>query len=309
MKSRCVYIPRITPRSIALSCALFVWLAAATVEGQQGDLKVMSFNIRYSYGGMDEEATENNWTDPKFPRRERVIRVIREYMPDVLGVQEARHLQVEDLQKALPEYEFYGIGRDDGETGGEYSGIYFKRDRIKRLDAGSFWLSATPEKPGTSFYTVPNAVPRIASWVRLSDQQAGRELFVLNMHWDHIDAPARRKSGGLVRERLLDLAEGLPTIVTGDFNAGENSAEVKTLRGDEGAIGRPLADSYRTLFPERKPDEATYGNWRGQTEGRRIDFILHTAEFQPTAAAIIRTSYDGHWPSDHYPVTATLRFE
>jgi endonuclease/exonuclease/phosphatase family metal-dependent hydrolase len=230
-------------------------------------------------------------------------------MPHVLGVQEARHLQIKDLEAALPEFEFYGIGRDDGKTGGEFSGIFYNKDRFAQIDAGSFWLSATPEEPGTSFYTAPNAVPRIASWVRLLDRPSRREIFVLNMHWDHIDAPARRQSARLVRQRLDDLAEGLPAIVMGDLNAGENSAEVKALRGEEGTVGRRLADSYRSLYPERKPDEGTYNNWEGRTEGPRIDFILHTEEFKPTAAAIVRTHYDGRWPSDHYPVTATLRIE
>jgi endonuclease/exonuclease/phosphatase family metal-dependent hydrolase len=127
------------------------------------------------------------------------------------------------------------------------------------------------------------------------------------MHWDHIDVPARRQSAGLARQRLADLAEGLPAIVMGDLNAGENSAEVKALRGDESPIGRRLTDSYRQIHPQRAPDESTFGGWEGRTDGRRIDFILHTGDFTPTDAAIVRTSYDGHWPSDHYPVTATLR--
>jgi endonuclease/exonuclease/phosphatase family metal-dependent hydrolase len=95
----------------------------------------------------------------------------------------------------------------------------------------------------------------------------------------------------------------------GDLNAGERSAEVRTLLegSDDAAPGRRLIDSYRQLHPERKPDEASFGGWEGRTEGRRIDFILHTDAFVPTAAAVVRTSYDGRWPSDHYPVTATLR--
>ena len=106
--------------------------------------------------------------------------------------------------EALPEFEFYGVGRDDGKSGGEYAGIFYRKDRFTRTDASTFWLSATPEKPGTSFYTVPGAVPRIASWVRLRDNRSGRELFVLNAHWDHISAPARRKSAALIRERLFE---------------------------------------------------------------------------------------------------------
>jgi endonuclease/exonuclease/phosphatase family metal-dependent hydrolase len=233
--------------------------------------------------------------------------VIREYFPDVLGVQEARDLQINDLKAALPEYEFYGIGRDDGKTEGEFSGIYFRADRFTKKDAGSFWLSETPEKPGTTFYKAKDAVPRIASWVRLVEKPSNREIFVLNMHWDHIDAPARRQSAILARKRLAELAEGLPTIVMGDLNAGERSAEVRGLiDGDE---SRKLVDSYRKIYPERTPNESSFGGWDGRTEGRRIDFILHTEEFTPTAAAIVRTSYDGYWPSDHYPVTATLRLK
>ncbi|HJQ80643.1 MAG TPA: endonuclease/exonuclease/phosphatase family protein, partial [Lacipirellulaceae bacterium] len=262
-----------------------------------------------SYGKPQEEASENDWTDPEHPRRERAIRVIRESLPDILGVQEARHLQIEDLQSALREFDFYGIGRDDGKTEGEYSGIFYLKDRFRELDAGSFWLSATPEKPGTTFYTAPDAVPRIASWVRLADSKSGREIFVLNMHWDHISVPAREQSAQLVRRRLTDLAEGLPAIVMGDLNAPEDSKAVTELVGAKGATGRRLVDSFRAVHPERTREESTFSAWSGRTAGSRIDFILHTDEFTPTAASIVRSSYDGHWPSDHYPVAATLRLD
>ena len=292
---------------IALLAAMAVLLAPARAAADAADLKVMSFNIRYSNPGQSESATENNWADLSFPRRERVVRVIRQYTPDLLGIQEARDHQVKDLQAALPELEFYGIGRDDGKTEGEYSGIFYNKDRFTRVDAGSFWLSATPEKPGTSFFTAPDAVPRIASWLRLIDKNTGREIFVLNMHWDHVDAPARRESARLVRRRLADLAEGLPMIVMGDLNAQEHSPEVSELKGVQGAVGPQLVDSYRAVHRERASDDSTFNHWKGTTAGSRIDFILHTDEFKPTAAAIVRTHYDGRWPSDHYPVTATLR--
>jgi endonuclease/exonuclease/phosphatase family metal-dependent hydrolase len=281
----------------------------STHAAEPVELSVMSFNIRFSYGRPQEDRSENDWTDPDHPRRERAVRVIRENLPEILGVQEARHLQIEDLQSALPEFDFYGIGRDDGQTEGEYSGIFYLSDRFKQLDAGSFWLSATPETPGTTFYTARDAVPRIASWVRLSDNKSGREIFVLNMHWDHISVPAREQSATLVRTRLADLAEGLPAIVMGDLNAPEDSTAVGELVGPEGRAGRRLLDSFRALHPQRSPEESTFSAWNGRTTGSRIDFILHTDEFTPTAAAIVRTSYDDHFPSDHYPVTATLRLD
>jgi endonuclease/exonuclease/phosphatase family metal-dependent hydrolase len=107
---------------------------------------------------------------------------------------------------------------------------------------------------------------------------------------------------------MAQLAGSLPSIVMGDLNAGERSAEVRVLLGGGDAVsGRTLIDSYRRLHPERRPDEASFGGWEGRTDGRRIDFILHSDDFTPTAAAIVRTNYDGRWPSDHYPVAATLR--
>jgi endonuclease/exonuclease/phosphatase family metal-dependent hydrolase len=271
------------------------------------ELKVMSFNVRFSHGGLDEAKTENNWTHPDFPRRERVIRVIREYGPDILGVQEARDLQIVDLQEALPEYGFYGLGRDDGMTAGEYAGIFFRHGRFTRIKAGSFWLSETPEKPGTTFYKAPDAVPRMASWVQLCDKKSCRRFVVLNTHWDHISDEARRKSAALIRTRLSPMCRRLPTIVMGDLNVPEDAPATKRLLGAAGADGCVFIDSYRKLYPEPSPEEATYNDWQGTTAGSRIDFILHTPRFKPTAAAIVRTRYDGHWPSDHYPVTATLQ--
>jgi endonuclease/exonuclease/phosphatase family metal-dependent hydrolase len=273
------------------------------------ELRVMSFNIRHSKGGLDEAKTENNWTDAQHPRRERAIRVIRDYRPDVLGVQEARALQIADLREALPEYEFYGVGRDDGKTGGEFVGIFYRKDRFDRIRAGSFWLSATPQKPGTTFAKRPGPPPRMASWVRLRDKPSGREMLILNTHWDHISAEARKKSAALIRARLSKLAKGEPAIVMGDLNTPEDSAPLRELLNVNASPSRRLVDSYRKLHPQRSPEESTFNHWKGTTTGSRIDFILHTDEFTPTAAAIVRTNYDNFWPSDHYPVTTTLTID
>lgn len=277
---------------------------ATSTAAEFADLRVMSFNIRFAREGHSEDAAENNWGDSKYPRHERVSRVIREAAPDLLGVQEACHGQIEDLKTALPEYAFYGIGRDNGKMQGEYSGIFYRRARFMQKDAGSFWLSATAEKAGTTFSF--NKLPRIASWVRLGDSMSNRELVLLNMHWDHQDKTAREKSAALVRERLASIGKDVAVIVMGDLNTTEDTPAYKTLL--QADSGRTLIDSYRELHATRLPDEASFGGWAGKTTGSRIDFILHTAELKPTAATIDRTSYDGRWPSDHYPVTATLRW-
>jgi len=269
----------------------------------------MSFNILYSTGQADKSPPHNNWNDATDPRRERAIRIVRENMPDILGLQEPRQQQIDDLRAALPEMEFYGAGRDDGQSAGEYAGIFYRKDRFERVDQGSFWLSNTPEVPGTSFYKGEHNYPRIASWVKLQDKRSGRQIFVLNTHWEWQDAAARRQSAQLIRERLATLAKGLPVILLGDFNSPEDSPELLTVRGIEPPDLPRLADSYRDVHPERKDDERTIHDLRGKTAGSRIDFILPSTEFEATEATILRTNYDGHWPSDHYPVTATLRIQ
>jgi endonuclease/exonuclease/phosphatase family metal-dependent hydrolase len=286
----------------SLFCLLF--LATTPTQAGDADLHVMSFNVRFSKAGSNEKAAENNWNDPQHPRRERAIRIVRETNPDLLGVQEARESQVEDFEHALPEYEFYGVGRDDGKTGGEFSGIFYRKKRFTRKGEGSFWLSATPEEAGTTFSY--NKLPRIASWVQLVDNKSNREFVFLNMHWDHQDEQAREKSATLVRQRLASLASGGPILVTGDLNSNEDTKAFATLIGGESDASK-LGDSYREIHPQRSPNEASFDGWKDTKKGSRIDFILHSAEFKPTAAEIVRTNYGGLWPSDHYPVTATLQ--
>src|SRR5215213_3365554 len=137
-------------RPIGQMLVLLLASIAAQAAAELADLKVMSFNVRFAKPGHSEAAAENNWQDATHPRRERAVRIIREASPDLLGVQEAREQQLTDLQAAFPEFEFYGVGRDDGKTGGEFSGIFYRKDRFTRKNAGSFWLSDRPEEPGTT---------------------------------------------------------------------------------------------------------------------------------------------------------------
>ncbi len=290
---------------MALSAA-----ACGRACAEDGQWKLMSINVRCSMDSWSEAAAENNWNDPDHPRRERAIRVIRDQFPDVLGVQEARDHQVDDLKAALPEYEFYGVGRDDGGPTGEFCGVFWRADRFQCLDAGTFWLSNTPDVPGTTFDKAPDALPRIASWVKLRDESDGQQLLVVNTHWDHLPpSDVRLQSARLIRERLPQLRGDLPAVVMGDFNSTEDMAEQKELAGENDPDGLQLLDSYREIHPDRQPNERTYNEFTGRTDGSRIDFIRHTRQLEPTAAEIVQTTYDGRMPSDHFPVTATLHLK
>jgi endonuclease/exonuclease/phosphatase family metal-dependent hydrolase len=282
--------------------AILLLAASAWAE----PLRVMSFNIR---GDFDlEKATDSSeaWNSVSNEhRRDMVAKTIADYDPDVLGVQEAFQHQLTDLEQTLPGYKFYGVGRDDGKQSGEQCAIFYRSDRFRLLNHGTFWLSKTPEEAGTRY---PDAAcNRVATWMILADQKSnGQEFLVINTHFDHVSKAAQEHGAKLIRERMNGLAKGRPTIVMGDLNAGEESQALAALRGDSGEADQQLVDSFREFVPERGGQEATFHNFGGSTAGSRIDFILHSGDLHTTDAAIVHTKFGDRYPSDHFPITATL---
>jgi endonuclease/exonuclease/phosphatase family metal-dependent hydrolase len=257
-------------------------------------LRVMTFNIRNS-GAADGP---NRWP----LRRDLWIDVVRRFDPDLLGVQEVLRDQFDDLKTVFPGYGTSGVGRDDGDCRGERAMILFRSDRFELIDAGTFWLSDTPQTVASVAWD--SCLCRICSWVRLSDRTAGRELVFANTHFDHVGATARLESARLLATRLPEIAGGAPVVLTGDFNCTEDDPPYRQLA----ASGR-FTDSYRAVHPIPADDEASFHEFSGTTRGRRIDWIFNTAELTATAASIDRTrGPDGQCPSDHDAVTATCRW-
>lgn len=304
-----------TPNAISLSAmAVVVIMASAQILGAQttpqeanegGNVassprpfNVMSFNIRFG-GAMDPPSV---WVD----RRERLLATIKAYDPDILGVQEAILGQVKYLRDEMTEHVFFGTGRDDGKLAGEMCAIYYKRDRFLRIGGGHFWLSEKPDEPGS--YGWDAAYPRMVSWLRLRDKTDDRTLLVANTHWDHQGKKARLNSARMIRERLPELAQpGDAIVILGDFNCDEDSEPYHALINDEQGAVLGLLDTYRQAHPDRTDQEATFHAFRGKTQGSRIDWILHGPDLQ-TLAAEIDTTHEGlKYPSDHFPVTATLQ--
>lgn len=282
--------------------AVVLVLLAHAVAFAAEPFTVMSFNLRGDFDGGVATDKPTGWLRKDGDhRRELVLRLASEANADLLGVQEAYRNQVNELDTALPGHALVGVGRDDGAEAGEHSCLYYRTDRFELVDAGTFWLSKTPDKPST----YPGAAcPRIATWAVLRDKEAdNREFLVLNTHWDHVSAEARLYSAELIRERL---AGNLAVIVMGDLNVTEEQEPITTLLGDG---PQRLIDSYREVHAERGDNERSFHDFQGGEEGSRIDYIVHTDGLRATDAEILRTSYDGRYPSDHYPVTATLEWK
>lgn len=275
------------------------------------ELEVMSFNIRFDKGtdGI------NNWNAKSNPRKQRVFSVIHSHAPDILGVQEALDNQVADLRKALPKYGFIGKKQDNNTIRGEFSGIFYRTDRFVVVESDTFWLSETPDVPGSYYSEASGATSiRTATWAKLKDLKTARSYFVLNTHWYSNSRKSRRKSAALVRCRVEKHAGDLPLIVLGDLNANEQDAAFRTLCGNSISLPFRLLDSYRMSHPKRQSpirqgDEGTFHSFKGQSTGRRVDYVLHCEAFRTTEATIEHANFDGAYPSDHYPVTATLHVE
>ncbi len=255
-------------------------------------LNVMSFNIRYA--AADDGA--NGWNN----RRDFVAETIRAHDPDIMGLQEALASQLADLRAALPGYSVVGVGRDDGVAAGEFAPILYRSRRFTLRDQGHFWLSEHPETPGSVGWDA--ALPRIATWVRLSPADApDRELLVLNTHMDHQGQRARLESAKLIR-RFVETSGQYPLIILGDFNCDPASEPYRALTGGTAAPG-PLTDAFSTV----NDSGGTYHAFTGIALGGRIDWILFDRRFECLIASVDRRSSAGRYPSDHFPVAAALR--
>jgi endonuclease/exonuclease/phosphatase family metal-dependent hydrolase len=255
-------------------------------------LRTMSFNIRY---GTAEDGPDH-WNH----RRSRVFRLLEEHPADLIGLQEALSFQIEELRRERPFLRSIGVGRDDGRNAGEFSAILYDERRLEPLRTDTFWFSDSPQVPGSRHWG--NRVTRICTWAFFRDRESGRFFYVYNLHLDHESQPSREKSVELLLERVRNRGTDDPVVIMGDFNVGETNPVIATLRG------AGFQDTFRILHPEAT-DVGTFNAFRDQFQPDKIDAIFVDHRWKTLSAEIVRSRYDGRWPSDHAPVTATLRLE
>lgn len=271
------------------------------------ELRLMSFNVRYENSG---DSGARAW-------RQRIIgaaHMIRREHSDIIGVQEALHGQAADLWASLPEYEFFGVGRDDGKRNGEYSGIFYQkiRFRVDSEDQGIFWLSGTPELPGSR--TWGNEIPRVATWMRLIDLATMRGFYVFNTHWDHQNQPSREHAALLIAQRIdARRHPDEPVALIGDFNSLLTNPGMIYLTGQGASLAGVsrkwspgLQETYQLLHPQEK-NRRTLHFWSDSRDGNlKVDHILVSRGAKIESADILST--DKPMVSDHFPVTARVIF-
>lgn len=253
------------------------------------DIKVMTFNIRYGTANDGE----NSW---QF-RRENLFTTIKKFGPEILGLQEALFFQIDEILKQFPNMALIGVGRDDGKQAGEYSCILYDKSRFKVDTTETFWFSETPTVPGSKNWG--NNITRICTWAKFTDSVSKKKFYFYNLHIDHESQPSREKSTELLLTKMNIQGEKLPEILTGDFNCGDINPAIRAITNGG------LVDSYRVLH-KKTADEGSFNEFKGRTSGEKIDFIFISKHLKVKNAEIVRDSYNGKFPSDHFPVTAVL---
>jgi endonuclease/exonuclease/phosphatase family metal-dependent hydrolase len=258
------------------------------VHGQS--LIVGTFNLRYD----NPRDTGNLWVN----RAPIVASLIQFHDFDVLGTQEGLRNQLDDIKNALPEYTFFGAGRDDGQAKGEHSAIFYKTAKFNVLKSGNFWLSTTPEKPGPGWDARIN---RICSWIQLQDRKSKKKFYFFNVHYDHQGVQARRESSLLMLKKIKEIAGNDPVVYTGDLNGSHESEWYKSLE----ASGW-LKDTYKQVAHPYANNGSfnSFGNALQKTE--IIDHIFVTAPIKAQKWGVLSDHYHGKFPSDHYPILVVV---
>lgn len=267
-------------------------LCVAGIANADDSFKIVSYNIRYASPGDGDDVWPN--------RVDAVAKAIGQH--DIAGLQEVTYPQLIDLQKRLPEFDTYSVGRDDGKTDGEHTSILFRRARFESTNQGTFWLSETPEVAGSKSWDA--AITRICSWVVFRDKQTDHKFYFANTHFDHRGSKARRNSGKLIQTLIGQKAHGLPVVLTGDFNCLPDSRPYQAIVGG-GKV--PLADVRTVSKTPAAGPNSTWCGFKQIAPNRIIDHVFVAGSIDVESVTVLnpKTEQD-RFASDHLPVQVVV---
>ncbi len=284
---------------------LALFLLGVNMNSSAQSLNIATYNLR---NANHEDSLAGNGWGKRFP----VIGEMAQFYDwDIWGTQEGKSWQLQDLLGVLPDYSYIGVGRDDGKTAGEYSAIFYKKNKFDLLKSGNFWLSTVTDKPNKGWDAV---LPRICTWGLFKEKKTGKTFYFYNLHMDHIGKIARSESAKLILSKIKEAGVKIPVVLTGDFNVDQNSDSYKVLE-----TSNILHDSYN-LSKIRLDNSASfnsYGNGLGINE--RIDHIFLSNQFTVKRYGILndgyvdttigdngKTTHTMRYPSDHFAVMANV---
>ena len=271
------------------------FIVSISVHSQE--LNVMTFNIRYN--------TRNDSLNAWPYRKDNAASQIKFHNVHILGIQEALNEQVIDLSQSLSQYKYVGVGRDDGIIKGEYSAIFYDTAKLILLGSSTFWLSLTPEIPGSKSWDA--AITRIVTWAKFTDIKRNRTFFVFNTHFDHIGKEARRESARLLKQKVKDIAGNNPVVITGDFNSKPSDEPIKIIT-ESNDKDKFIDTKAVSLTPHYGPQGTFNAFTSKEIDNEPIDFIFLKGKWKVLQHATLSQTWGGRFSSDHFPVFAKLSF-
>ncbi len=274
-----------TRRALLVLLAVFLGIPLTAAE-----LRVMTYNIRLP----SKSDGANYWEN----RKQVAVEMLRRYDPDLFGTQELFYEQGEYLAAQLPDYRWFGRSRR-GNHEDEHMGVFYKPAKLELLEEGDFWLSETPDEPGSMSWNV--SLPRMVTWGRFRLKETGTEFYFLNTHFPHRrqDAEARVKCAEVIVRFLDKLPAGVPVVLAGDFNDPAGGKVYALLTGK-------LRDAWAAAMKKAGP-EGTFHGFTGKPREARIDWILFRAPWKVIRAETVTFHSGELYPSDHFPVLAVFR--
>jgi endonuclease/exonuclease/phosphatase family metal-dependent hydrolase len=280
---------------LSIYFAIAFFLFSSLSSNAQQSINVISFNIRFD----NPKDAPNDWPN----RKENAASQLLFHEADLIGIQEALFHQIEDLKALMPGYASIGVGRDDGKTAGEFSNILYNKERFAVLDTQTFWLSLTPNIPGSKDWDA--AITRVVTWGKLKDKVNGKTFFHFNTHFDHVGKEARRNSAAYLLKAVDSIAGGLPAIITGDFNAHPDDEPIQVITNQESPLR--LTDAKGLSATGHYGPTGTFNAFRNKEQSDKpIDYIFLKGSFKVLQHATLSQTWGGLFSSDHFPVFAKL---
>lgn len=251
-------------------------------------MKIMSFNV------LCHGCEGHDW----FDRQDDVIQTVRNHMPDIFGLQEAHLDWMKAFWSKMPEYGYVGVGRDDGKEKGEFSPVFYKKDKFDFIEGNTFWISETPDVPSRSWDT---ACTRVCSYAKLRDKESGNVFVAMNTHLDHISVEARKNGVKLINEFAKNI--DCPIVITGDFNIPEKTDCYPDM------IGYGIFKDAKFEAPVTEDTFTFHEFFHHNGERSVIDFVFITEGFKALVYHVVQDKINGAFPSDHCPVLAEIDFK
>lgn len=268
-------------------------LLSSTIFAQTEKLTVMTYNIRYGF--CEDSSSVNNWSNRKYL----VAYLIKSHKPDLIGLQEAEMFQVNELIEMLDEYSWYGVSREDGKQSGESTTILYKKKKFEVLSKQTLWLSETPELVSKGWDA---AYKRTVTIIKFMDKRSQQEFYYANTHFDHIGEKARTESSTLIVNLLSKYSNKFPVIFSGDLNYTSNSTGYKILSSK-------LFDS-KIISEKESGGNITFNGFGNDIKpDNKIDFIFVNDKVNVLSHIVDTTTFNGLYPSDHYPVISEIRIK